>query len=30
MDAKNRERTKIFEESEVDNKFLHHNKQKFI
>ena len=30
MVAKTRERTKIFEESEVGNKFLHHNKQKFI
>ena len=30
MVAKARARTKIFEESEVDNKFLHHDKQKFV
>ena len=30
MVAKTRAKTKIFEESEVDNKFLHHNKQKFV
>ena len=30
MVAKTRAKTKIFEESEVDNKFLHHNKQNFV
>ena len=30
MDTKARARTKIFEEFEVDNKFLHHDKQKFV
>ena len=30
MVAKTRAKIKIFEESEVDNKFLHHNKQKFV
>ena len=30
MVAKTRAKIKIFEESEVDNKFLHHNKQNFV
>ena len=30
MVAKARARTKIFEESEIDNKFLYHDKQKFV
>ena len=30
MVAKTRAKMKIFEESEVDNKFLHHNKQNFV
>ena len=30
MVAKAIARTKIFEKSEVDNKFLHHDKQKFV
>ena len=30
MAANAKARTKIFEESEVDNKFLHHDKQKFV
>ena len=30
MVANTRAKTKIFEESEVDNKFLHHNKQNFV
>ena len=30
MVAKTRARTKTFEESEVDNKFLHDDKQEFV